>query len=97
MKLLSLLLGFVIFFSSCSNGNNNFFSVNSSDCNKTKSNCLVKCKQSGKGQNRCIEECEKVRGMCEAIKTKGCLQECNIRYGKNTQAAEQCKRRCQNL
>ncbi|EEO25612.1 hypothetical protein [Helicobacter winghamensis] len=98
MKKLFILFGFVavLFFGACS-GENNSFLYKSSNCNDAKRDCLIKCRKDGKGQTRCLEECEKVRGMCEAVKTKGCLQDCNTRHGKNTPASEQCKKRCQGL
>lgn len=97
-KLLFLLsLVFIIgFLGACSGGNESFL-YKSSNCNDAKRDCLIECRKNGKGQTKCLEECEKVRGMCEAVKTKGCLQDCNIRHGKNSPAAEQCKKRCQGL
>ncbi|TLD83501.1 hypothetical protein LS70_004900 [Helicobacter sp. MIT 11-5569] len=101
MKKLLFLLNFVCilgFLSACGQGGDDkAFLYKSSNCDDTKRDCLLKCRKDGKGQARCLDECEKVRGMCEAVKTKGCLQDCNARHGKNTPIAEQCKKRCQGL
>lgn len=90
------IIGITCFLSACGGGNDQNFLYSSSDCNEVKRECLHKCRLSGKGQNLCLTECEKARGMCEAVKTKGCLQDCNLRYGKDSPATEQCKKRCQN-
>lgn len=86
-------VGMVGSLNGCSSENKSFL-YSSSNCNDAKRDCLNKCRLEGKGQAICLSECEKVRGMCEAVKTKGCLQNCNLQYGKGTQAAEQCKKRC---
>lgn len=76
--------------SGCSKDDKSFL-YNTSNCNDAKRDCLNKCRNEGKGQAICLNECEKVRGMCESVKTKGCLQNCNLQYGKGTPSAEQCK------
>lgn len=85
-------IGIFVFYG-CSKEEKNFL-YNSSNCNDVKRDCLNQCRNEGKSQAICLNECEKVRGMCAAVKTKGCLQNCNSQYGKGTQAAEQCKKRC---
>ncbi|MGX2983486.1 hypothetical protein [Helicobacter sp. 23-1045] len=70
------------------------FGFTSSDCNEVYSICLNKCTQSGKSRADCLQSCERSRGMCNAVKTKGCMQNCNKSYGKNTPSAESCKRQC---
>lgn len=99
MKTLLFLFSFICiigFLGACSSGEQSFF-YKSSNCNDVKNDCLIKCRKDGKRQRECLESCEKARGMCEAVKAKGCLQDCNTQYGKNTPAAEQCKKRCQAL
>ncbi|TLD85618.1 hypothetical protein [Helicobacter sp. MIT 05-5294] len=99
MKILSLTFillfcfGILGIFGGCSKEDKNFL-YNTSNCNDAKRDCLNKCRSEGKGQAVCLNDCEKVRGMCEAVKTKGCLQNCNLQHGKGTAAAEQCKKRC---
>ena len=82
-----------IFYSGCSSQSGKFFNE-ASDCDKTKQSCMKKCREQGKSQNVCTNECEKLRTMCNAIKTKGCMQDCNLKYGKNTPTAENCKKSC---
>ena len=85
------------FLGACSKGEDKTFLYSSSNCDEVKRDCLAKCRKNGKEQSKCLMECEKVRGMCEAVKTKGCLQDCNKTYGKNSASAEQCKKRCRGL
>ncbi|MDY3113490.1 MAG: hypothetical protein SOW25_04085 [Helicobacter sp.] len=99
MKKLLFVCGIIFgigFLGACSSSSDKGFIYSSSDCNEVKRDCLNKCRQAGKGQNTCLSECEKARGMCEAVKTKGCLQDCNLRFGKDSPGAEQCKKRCQD-
>ncbi|CAM2892950.1 hypothetical protein [Helicobacter burdigaliensis] len=84
----------ILSFSGCSSNNDNNLVYGSSNCDEAKRICLNKCAKQGKSRRVCLDECEKARGMCEAIKVKGCLQDCNLQYGKGTSAAEQCKLRC---
>ena len=96
MKSLFILLT-IVWFSlllvGCEGGRQSF-GYKSSNCNDVKQSCLDKCRKDNKSQNLCLSECEKVRGMCEAVKTKGCLQDCNMKFGKGSQEAERCKKRC---
>lgn len=78
----------------CDSGKKSPFGFSSNDCNEVYSNCLNKCIQSNKTRVECVGSCERSRGMCEAIKVKGCMQNCNKRYGKGTLQAETCKKRC---
>ncbi|MGP1450183.1 MAG: hypothetical protein ACTTJS_03535 [Wolinella sp.] len=71
------------------------FGFGSGDCNEVQRNCINQCSRSGKSSAQCINDCEKARAMCAAIKVKGCMQDCNQRYGKGSQGAEYCKKRCQ--
>ena len=70
------------------------FGFTSSNCNEVYNNCLNKCLQSGKTRVECLSNCDKSRGMCRAVKIKGCMQNCNTTYGKNTPSSESCKRSC---
>lgn len=72
------------------------FGFTSSNCNEVYTICMNKCLQSNKKRTECTESCERSRGMCAAIKVKGCLQDCNKTYGKNTLQAETCKNNCTN-
>lgn len=92
--ILLTLIGFGLFIAGCEGGGRQSFGYKSSNCNDIKQDCLDKCRKDNKSQKSCLTECEKVRGMCEAVKTKGCLQDCNMKFGKGTQEAERCKKRC---
>lgn len=70
------------------------FGFTSNDCNEVYTNCINKCIQTNKSRAECANSCDRSRGMCEAIKVKGCMQNCNKRYGKNTMQSETCKKRC---
>lgn len=52
-------------------------------------------KKGDKTRNRCLNECDKMRGMCKAMKIKGCMQQCNEKHTKGTAQNEACKTRCQ--
>ncbi len=75
--------------------NDKKFLYGNSNCNDVKRDCLNICRKEGKAQALCLTECEKVRGMCAAVKIKGCLQDCTMRFGKNSPQTDQCKGRCQ--
>ncbi len=93
--ILLAVLGFGAFFiSGCDNNKKATFGFTSSNCNEVYTNCLNKCIQSNRTRLDCSNSCERSRGMCEAIKVKGCMQNCNKRYGKGTLQAETCKKRC---
>lgn len=81
----------LLFFAACDNRSK--FGFSSGNCNEVYQTCMNKCIQD-KPRNECIESCSKSRGMCQAVKTKGCMQDCNKNYGKNSQQAETCKKRC---
>lgn len=70
------------------------FGFSSGDCNEVHTNCLNKCIQSGKQKAECLAGCDRSRGMCESIKIKGCLQDCNKNYGKDSPSSENCKKQC---
>ncbi len=89
-----LVLFVIIFIIGCDNENK--FGFSSSNCNEVYTNCLNKCIQSGKTRAECLGNCDKSRGMCESIKIKGCMQDCNKVYGKGTASSESCKRSCMN-
>ena len=72
------------------------FGFTSSDCNEVYTICLNKCTQANKPRAECIPSCERGRGMCFAVKTKGCMQDCNKEHGKNTPSAQACKRQCED-
>ena len=94
MRIIALILCFlyVIFAVGCEKKAQ--FGFTSSDCNEVYTNCLNKCIQTNKTRIECSQSCERSRGMCSAIKVKGCMQDCNKRYGKNTMQSETCKKRC---
>lgn len=81
--------------SGCGEDKSKQFGFGSSDCNEVHRNCMNQCTKEGKPMNQCLNDCEKARSMCAAIKVKGCMQNCNQRYGKDSSSAEICKRRCQ--
>lgn len=93
-KLIFLAVLVMIIFGGCDSGKKSPFGFSSNDCNEVYSNCLNKCIQSNQTRVECITSCERGRGMCEAIKVKGCMQDCNKRYDKGTLQAETCKKRC---
>ncbi len=92
----SILLGcFVVgFLLGCSDSKkkNEGFMSSLGDCNVVYTQCINKCKD---GPKLCGDQCEKARGMCNAIHVKGCMQQCNERYGKDSSSSEACKRNCQ--
>lgn len=92
MKVLLFLL-LVLSFSACDNKAK--FGFTSKDCDEVYNNCINKCSQTN-SYNSCLSSCEQSSGMCKAIKVKGCMQDCNIRYGKGTDSAEVCKQRCKD-
>ncbi|MCH5323007.1 MAG: hypothetical protein J1E31_05485 [Helicobacter sp.] len=95
MKALNLILILLWgFFSIGCGDSKSEFMYQSSDCNKVKTDCINQAKIDRKPYNQYMLECEKVRSMCAAVKAKGCLQDCQIKFGKGTPAAEQCKNRC---
>ena len=83
-----------IFFIGCDSGKKSPFGFTSSDCNEVYTTCQNKCIQSNRTRADCANSCERSRGMCEAIKVKGCMQNCNKIHGKGTLQAETCKKRC---
>lgn len=87
-----LVILMAIFFAGCEKKAT--FGFTSSNCDEVYTNCLNKCIQSNKTRLECSQSCERSRGMCSAIKVKGCMQECNKRYGKNTMQSETCRKRC---
>ena len=87
-----LVILMAIFFAGCEKKAT--FGFTSSDCNEVYTNCINKCIQTNKSRAECANSCDRSRGMCEAIKVKGCMQNCNKRYGKNTMQSETCKKRC---
>lgn len=90
-----VVVGFGAFvLSGCDSGKKSAFGFTSNDCNEVYSNCLNKCIQQNRTRVECTTSCERSRGMCEAIKVKGCMQNCNKRYGRKTLQAETCKKRC---
>lgn len=96
MKKLFLLifLGLFVAFA-CGCGNNKPAGpFKSSDCQENKNYCITECKKKGGKLSDCANTCEKARGMCQAMKIKGCLQDCNIKFGKGTTSANQCQDRC---
>lgn len=87
-----LVILMAIFFAGCEKKAT--FGFTSNDCNEVYTNCINKCIQTNKSRAECANSCDRSRGMCEAIKVKGCMQNCNKRYGKNTMQSETCKKRC---
>lgn len=73
--------------------NRDKFGFSSGNCSEVYNNCLNKCTQT-KSRVECLTSCDRSRGMCEAIKTKGCMQDCNKQYGKNNPSTEACKNIC---
>lgn len=94
--LISLLMA-VVFVACGNNDDKKQFGFGSSDCNQVQRNCMNQCAREGKPTSQCMNDCEKARAMCAAIKVKGCMQDCNQRYGKGTSSAESCKKRCSNV
>jgi len=90
-----LLIGIMLLFVACSSQTQEF-GFGSSDCNEVQSKCMKQCTKNGKSVVQCNDECERAKGMCNAIKVKGCMQECNTKYGKDTPGAESCKKACQD-
>lgn len=66
----------------------------SGDCGEVYTNCLNRCTHSGRTRVDCLTSCERSRGMCESIKVKGCMQNCNKAYGKDSTSSENCRRTC---
>lgn len=93
MKKFSIFMIVLILFFGCSSQSGKF-GFTSGDCNKIYEECLQKC---NKTRDECNRDCEKLKGMCRAMKIKGCMQECNQKYGKGTPAAEDCKAKCENI
>lgn len=94
MKRIIFIIVFALLITGCNNKEQ--FGFTSNNCNEVYNNCLNKCLQSGKTRVDCLGSCDKSRGMCRAVKTKGCMQNCNKTYGKNTASSESCKRSCAN-
>lgn len=69
------------------------FGFTSSDCGEVYNNCMRECIKTNT-RSVCINNCDKSRSMCQSIKIKGCMQDCNSKYGKNTSNSEICKKRC---
>ncbi|RAX51636.1 hypothetical protein CCY99_08720 [Helicobacter sp. 16-1353] len=92
MKNLIFLVVIMLLISGCNNRDK--FGFTSSDCGEVYTNCMNKCTQSNKSRAECLNNCDKSRAMCEAVKTKGCMQNCNKNYGKNTSSSEACKKSC---
>lgn len=93
MKII-MFIAIVFLLNACDNKSK--FGFTSSNCNEVYTNCMNKCTQGNQPKNKCLESCDKSRSMCEAVKTKGCMQDCNKVYGKGSQQAETCKQRCIN-
>ncbi len=88
-----LILVFVAFFAvSCEKKATYGFS--SGDCNEVYTNCLNQCTRQGKPRGECVNSCTRSRGMCNSIKSKGCMQNCNKYHGRGSKQAENCKRQC---
>lgn len=81
----------MVFINGCNSSSK--FGFTSSDCSEVYSTCMNKCTPNSK-RSECINNCSKSKAMCESIKVKGCMQDCNTKYKKGTQNAELCKRRC---
>lgn len=92
MKAKIFLVMALIIFSGCDKKAT--YGFTSSDCNEVYTNCLNKCLQSNKTRTECVNSCERSRSMCFSIKVKGCMQNCNKDYGKDTLQAQSCKNRC---
>ncbi|RDU65539.1 hypothetical protein [Helicobacter sp. MIT 14-3879] len=90
-----LLCSFIILALNACNKDNTF-GFTSGNCNEVYTACMNKCTQANKTRSECINNCDKSRSMCEAVKTKGCMQNCNKNYGKKSQQAEVCKQQCMN-
>lgn len=92
MKNFAFLFMIMLLLSGCNNESK--FGFTSSNCGEVYNNCMNKCIQSNKTRAECLGNCDKSRAMCEAVKTKGCMQDCNTNYGKNTPSSDACKRSC---
>ena len=91
------LTSIIIFFNACSSENKNGFMMNSSDCEVIKSQCIKKAySNNDKSRAQIMQECETARAMCEAVKTKGCLQQCNLDFKKGSQEYARCQEKCKN-
>lgn len=88
---------FCVFLVSCSNERKKDFFLGSSDCEVAKTQCIKKnYNHSDKTRTQILKECENVRAMCEAVKTKGCLQQCGMNFNKETKEYERCQERCRS-
>ena len=100
MKFLIYYLLFIaIFFNACSSEHNKdfFLNIGGSDCEVVKSQCVRENHNNReKSRAQIMQECETARAMCEAVKTKGCLQQCLVDFEKNSPEHERCKERCRN-
>lgn len=95
MKAKIFLVMALIIFSGCDKKAT--YGFTSGDCNEVYTNCLNKCLQSNKTRTECVNSCERSRSMCFSIKVKGCMQNCNKDYGKDTIQAQSCKNRCSEM
>lgn len=66
-----------------------------SDCEDFFKKCINTCVKKGdKHRNQCLTECDKSRGMCKALKIKGCYQKCDEKHGKGTALSKACRNGC---
>ncbi len=80
----------------CSSQNYEFGFGSGGDCDKVYSDCISRCKNSDMTRTECYNSCDKTRAMCRAMQVKGCMQNCNTKYGKDTPKAESCKKKCKD-
>lgn len=95
MKVMGFLIIFAIIIVGCDKKAT--YGFTSGDCNEVYTNCLNKCVQTNKPRTECANSCERSRSMCFAIKVKGCMQDCNKNYGKDSLQSQSCKRQCENM
>ncbi len=93
MKILFFALLALLLLSSCSSQNAGF-GFKSSDCKEVYKECMAKCSAKGESRDKCSVACAKTESLCRAMKIKGCMQDCNAKYGKDTQESAVCKERC---
>lgn len=94
MKYLMFLLIPLLLITACNNRDK--FGFSSSNCDEVYTNCMNKCTQGDKTKADCLVSCSKSRNMCYAVKVKGCMQDCNKHYGKDTPGSKRCKQACVN-
>ncbi|WP_146745201.1 hypothetical protein [Helicobacter monodelphidis] len=91
-----LLCGGLAFLAGCGSSDSKGFGFRSSNCDVVHSDCMSQCsRDKTKNSRSCLDECEKSRAMCNALKVKGCMQKCNDQYGKKNSSSDACKRNCQ--